>query len=127
VFSVLVLIARTFLSVVFLVSGIHKALWYTKAVEEFKQAAVPLIQFTLPATIVLHIFASICILSGVFIMEAALSLAMFTLAATFWVFPFWQRTGSARLEHSRIALANLGLAGGLLILAAAGPGQYVLL
>jgi putative oxidoreductase len=125
-FSVLVLIARAFLSVVFLVSGIHKALWYTKAVEEFKKAAVPLIQFTLPATIVLHLVASISILSGVFVMEAALSLAVFTLAATLWVFPFWRSSGSARLEQSRIALANLGVAGGLLILVATGPGQYVL-
>jgi putative oxidoreductase len=125
-FSILVLIARILLSAVFLVSGIHKALWYSKAIEEFKTAAVPLIQFMLPATIILHIGASICILVGVFVIEAASGLIVFTMAATFWVFPFWRSSGSARLEQSRIALANLGVTGGLLILVATGPGQYVL-
>ena len=124
VFSILVLIARFFLSAVFLVSGIHKMTWYAKAVEEFRLAAVPLIQISLPATIALHIIASVCILAGIFTQEAALSLAVFTVVATLWVFPFWQRTGPARLEQSRIAMANLGLVGGLLMLVASGPGQF---
>ena len=124
--SILVLIARTFLSAVFLVSGIHKVIWYTKAIKEFKKAAVPLIQFSLPATIALHIMASICILGGVFTQEAALCLVVFTVAATLWVFPFWQRSGPARLEQSRIAMANLGLVGGLLMLVASGPGRFAL-
>ena len=125
-FSVLVLIARVFLSAVFLVSGIHKAFWYTKATREFERASVPLFQFTLPATIALHLIAASCILSGGFSSAAALSLALFTLAATYWIFPFWKHTGSARLEQSRVALANLGLTGGLLLLAATGPGRFVL-
>ena len=125
-FSLLVLAARICLATVFLVSGIHKALWLSRAIEEFKVASVPLISVTLPATIALHIVASVCILAGVFIAEAALSLAVFTVAATLWVFPFWRHSGAERLDQSRIALANLGLAGGLLLLYAGGPGHYVL-
>lgn len=124
VYSILVLIARIFLSAVFLVSGIHKIIWYTKAVEEFREADIPLIQFSLPATIALHIVASICILSGIFTQAAALGLVVFTVVATLWVFPFWQHAGPARLEQSRIALANLGLVGGLLMLAVSGPGRF---
>ncbi len=125
VFSVVVLIARACLSAVFLVSGIHKALWYTKAIKEFKVAAIPLISVTLPLTIALHIIASLCIFSGVFVSEAALSLALFTLAVTLWVHRFWKHSGSLRLDLSRVALVNLGLVGGLLLLAASGPGQFV--
>ncbi len=125
-FSLLVLAARICLSTVFLVSGIHKALWFTKAIEEFKVASVPLVPITLPATIALHIVASVCILLGIFVAEAALSLAVFTVVATLWVFPFWQHSGSKRLDQSRTALVNLGLVGGLLLLYAGGPGQYVL-
>ena len=126
VFSILVLMARSFLSAVFLVSGIHKALWYTKATEEFNRASVPLTQLALPATIALHVIASTCVLCGFFVTEAALSLAVFTVAATLWVFPFWKRSSAARLEQSRIALANLGLVGGLLLLVVTGSGDYVL-
>lgn len=121
--SALVLVARICLSAVFLVSGIHKALWYTRAIEEFKQASAPIIPITLPLTIVLHIVAPVCILLGVFVSAAALSLAVFTSLATLWVHRFWQSRGSVRLEQSRYALANLGLVGGLLLLAASGPGQ----
>lgn len=125
-YSAVVVVARVCLGAVFLVSGIHKAMWYTKAAEEFEHAAVPLITFTLPLTIVLHIIASVCILGGVFVSEAALSLAAFTVLATLRVHRFWQLQGSEWLEQSRNALANLGLIGGLLLLAASGPGRFSL-
>lgn len=126
VFSMVLLIARICLSAVFIVSGIHKALWYAKAVEEFKLASVPFIPLTLPLVIALHITAGICILVGIFAAEAALILSLFTVLTTVWVFPFWRRSGTERLVQSRIALANFGLAGGLLLLSASNPGQFVL-
>jgi len=126
-FSIFVLLARFLLSSVFLVSGIHKAGWYSKADQEFRRSSVPLVPLVLPATIALHLVGSICIILGIFITEAALSLAVFTLAATLWVHRFWQHTGDERLDLSRNVLANLGVVGGLILLAATGPGKYVLL
>ncbi len=46
------LIARILLAVVFLVSGIHKAICYQKAVHEFTVDRVPLNPISLPGTIV---------------------------------------------------------------------------
>lgn len=126
VFSIVVLVARVCLSAVFLVSGIHKALWYDKAVEEFKLARVPLIPVTLPLVIALHTIGSLCIIIGVFVAEAAFSLSIFTVFTTLWVFPFWRRTGTERLIQSRIAMANLSFAGGLLLLSVSSPGRFVL-
>ena len=123
-FSAIVLVARVCLSAVFLHSAIHKALWYSKAIDEFKEASVPLIPIALPLTIALQLIASVCILGGVFVSEAALALAVFTVFVTTWVHRFWQTRGSLRLEQIRNALANLGLVGGLLLLAASGPEQY---
>ena len=125
-YSMLVLVARIGLSAVFLVSGVHKLLWYAKAIEEFKVAAVPFVSITLPLIIALHLLGSVCILAGFFVAEAALSLFVFMIMATVWVFPFWRRSGEERLIQSRIALANFGVAGGLLLLSATGPGQFVL-
>lgn len=126
-FSIVILLARFLLSAVFLVSGIHKAGWYSRASEEFRGSSVPLVSLVLPATIALHLVGSICIICGIFVTEAALSLAVFILAATLWVHRFWERSGDERLALSRIALANLGIVGGLILLAATGPGKYVLI
>jgi len=122
----ILLLARILLSSVFLVSGVHKALWYEKAVEEFRAAKAPLVKITLPATIALHVGGSICLIAGMYTTEVALSLALFTLLATERAHSFWRFEGAARLDRGRTALANLAVIGGLLILAVTGPGGLVL-
>ena len=114
------LLGRVCIASVFLVSGIHKLFWYRKAEEEFRVDGVPLVPVTLPATIALHTFASIAIILGVFVVEAALALAIFTIAATIKVHHFWTMQGEQRLIISRVAMANLAVVGGLLVLAVMG-------
>lgn len=124
--SWLILTARFFLSAVFIVSGVHKGVWYHKAVEEFREAGVPAIGIALPATIALHLLAPIGLISGIYAREAALLLALFTVLATAKVHCFWRMRGPDQLAQSRIALAHLALVGGLIMVATAGPGRLVL-
>lgn len=122
----LLLVARISLATVFLASGIHKAVWYRKAIGEFELARAPAVSITLPMTIVLHIVASACLILGVYVVEAALMLAGFLIVATILVHDFWNMSGAQRLDRSRIALSNLAIIGGLLLLAIAGPGRLVI-
>ena len=124
--SWVLLFARMSLSLVFLVSGVHKAIWYQKAVDEFAEARVPWIGLFLPATILFHLVASVCLILGIFVPEAAVALAAFTRVATERGHGFWRHEGEMRLVRSRIALANIGLIGGLLLLALVGPGRLIL-
>ena len=110
------LAARTLLALVFLVSGIHKLVWHQKAIDEFKQDRIPLIPITLPGTIILHLLGSACLILGIYVQVAALLLAVFTVIATLKVHCFWTMQSEQRLDVSRMALANLGIVGGLLLL-----------
>lgn len=120
------LLARILIAFVFLVSGIHKAMWYQKAVDEFKSDGVPLIPISLPGTILLHLGGATCLILGIFTELAALGLAIHTAAATYMVHGFWRMEGIDRLIRSRIFSANLGVIGGLLYIAVLGPGPLAL-
>ena len=124
--SWLLLAGRFSMALVFLVSGIDKGVWYQRAVEEFKIDRVPWITLTLPATVALHLIASVCLILGFETQIAALLLAFFTIVATLKVHAFWRLPKEEQLARSRIANANLAIVGGLLILAATGPGTIAL-
>ena len=124
--SWLLFMGRIAIAIVFLVSGVHKGIWFSKAVREFQTAKVPFLYFFLIATIVLHLVAPVLIIVGYFVTASAIALAVFTVVATCKVHHFWYMSGDDLLLHSRIALTNLAVLGGLLLLAAVGPGRLVL-
>ena len=119
---ILMLAARVCLASVFLVSGIHKAIWYQKAALDFQRDRIPAISLVLPDNIALHLLASICLIVGYQTREAALALAIFTAVATIKVHAYWQLPKDQQLGSSRITTANLAIIGGLLLLVAVGPG-----
>jgi len=124
--SWMILAARLCLAAVYLVSGVHKGIYYQKAVDEFRDGGIPAIGLFLPLTIVLHVLAPIALISGILVQEAALALAAFTVIATVQVHGFWRMSGPQKLARSRIAMAHLAVVGGLILLAVVGPGSLVL-
>ena len=118
----LMLAGRVAIGVVFLVSGVHKGIWFEKAAGEFRRDGIPAIWLTLPVTIVLHLVASTCLIVGYLTREAAMVLALFTLVATLKVHAYWRLPVDEQLARSRITTANLAITGGLLLIVAVGPG-----
>ncbi len=122
----LMLAARVAIASVFLVSGLHKAIWFKKAAAEFRLDGIPAVWLTLPGTVVLHLSASACVIIGYQTRLAALALALFTVVATLKVHAYWRLPEAQQLGRSRITMANLAIIGGLLLLVAVGPGPLAL-
>jgi putative oxidoreductase len=125
-YSVVALVARILMALVFLVSCIEKTIKFEDALDEYAKVRVPFVKFTVIGVNVFHLVASICLIAGWLVMEMSVALALFTFLATIRVHDFWNMEGEEQVIRSRIALANFAVVGGLLLLAATGPGSLVL-
>jgi len=126
--SVFLLLVRFCLGAVYLVSGVHKGIWFSKAVREFRVAGVAG-AWVYPAvivTVMLHIAGALCLFTGIYARGAAAVLCIFTIVATIQVHNFWNLEGQDRLIQSRIAMEHLAIVGGLALFVVVGPGYLVL-
>ena len=109
------LIGRFGLSLIFILSGIAKISAYAGTQQYMAAAGVP--GFLLPFVIALEVGGGLAILAGLFTRQAAIALALFSVA-------------SALLFHANLAdqnqfihfMKNIAIAGGFLTLAAHGAG-----
>ena len=126
--SVFLLLIRLCLGTVYLVSGLHKGIWFGKAMQEFRDAGVQgvWVPLAVMVTVVLHIAGALCLFTGIYAREASAVLCLFTIVATIQVHDFWNREGQDKLIQSRIALEHLAIIGGLALFVVIGPGNLVL-
>ena len=111
------LLGRIGLSLIFIASGWSKLAGYLATQQYMEATGVP--GALLPLVIALEIGGGLAVLAGVFTRSAALSLAVFSLAAGF-------------LFHADLAdqnqfihlMKNVALGGGFLMLAANGAGAF---
>lgn len=112
-------VARAMLAAIFLASGLPKLLAFEQALRNLAEIGVP--PQALPLIIVVEIGGGLAVLLGVFARWAALALALLAVA-------------TALVVHHNFAddtqwiefLKNIAMAGGLLLLAANGPGRWSL-
>ncbi|MDD9892917.1 MAG: DoxX family protein [Gammaproteobacteria bacterium] len=115
--NVLNLVGRIGLALIFVMAGFNKIGGYEGTVGYMESMGVP--GALLPLVIALELGGGLAIIAGFFIKPIALALAGFSVAA-------------AVLFHGNLGdqmqmilfMKNIGLAGGFLLLAANGPGDY---
>lgn len=122
------LAGRLLLVVLYLVSGSGKwgDLAGTVAIIAGKGFPMPFAFAVIAACA--EILGSLAVVFGVLPRLAALGLAVYTLVTAFVFHAFWAMPDAAAAKMQSLHfLKNLGLAGGFLILAGAGPGRFALM
>ncbi len=114
------LVGRLLIASLFIVFGLEKVTGYASSVGYMEAYGLP--GSLLPLAILVELGGGIAILLGLFSRWAALALAGFCLVTALVFHTGWSGDGGqGQLINF---MKNLALAGGLLLLAANGPGKY---
>lgn len=123
-FNAMALSGRVLLALVFLLSGIGKLRGFDGTVAYISSVGLPLPGVLTALALALEIVAGVALILGYRTRWAALALAAFTLAAAFLFHNFWSMPEQAQVMQQIMFLKNLAIAGGLLMVAAYGPGAW---
>lgn len=125
-YNAMAFFARVLLAPVFVLSGIGKLRGFDGTVAYISSAGLPLPSVAAALALALEIVAGVALILGYRTRWAALALAGFTLVAAFLFHNFWSMPEQAQLMQQIMFLKNLAIAGGLLMVAAFGAGDWSL-
>ncbi len=116
------LVGRILLALLFLIAGINKLKAPAASAGYFAKLGFPATDVLVWVVIAVEIGAAVMLIVGWKTRWAALALALFTLVATFAAHRFWEFDGAQVANQMNHFFKNLAIVGGMVILAATGPG-----
>ncbi len=116
------LVGRILLSLVFLIAGYRKLMGVAASAGYFAKLGFPMPEVLVWVAIAVELGGAILLIVGWKTRWAALLLALFTLIATFAAHRFWEVDPAQYANQLNHFLKNLAIVGGMVILAATGPG-----
>ena len=122
--SVVPLLGRILLSSVFVLSGIAKITSFSMEEGYAVSKHLPLPAVALTIALIIEIAGGLSILVGLFTRFASWILFLYLIPLTFLFHNFWALQGADRYDNTIHFEKNLAIMGGLLLLAAFGPGAY---
>lgn len=120
------LLARVLMAVLFLPAGVAKVTGFAGTVGYVASAGLPLPTVGAALALVVEIVGSLALLAGFGTRIAAVVLAAFTLAASFFFHAYWAVPAEQVFVTQLLFFKNIAVVGGLLALAAHGAGAWSL-
>ena len=117
---------RLLLAVLFLPAGIGKITGFAGTVGYIASVGLPFPTLGALAAIAVEVLGGLALILGLGTRWAALVLAGFTLLASFFFHAFWAVPAEAVMVTQLLFIKNIAVVGGLLTLAAWGPGAWSL-
>lgn len=120
------LVGRILLALIFLVAGWRKLMGVAGTAGYFTKLGLPMPEVLAWVAIAIELGGAILLIVGWQTRWAALLLALFTLIAAFAAHRFWEFDAAQQANQMNHFLKNLAIVGGMIILAATGPGALSL-
>lgn len=120
----LALLGRVLLSLMFILAGFDKLTGFEGTAGYIASVGLPAPQLLTVLTILVEIGAGVALLAGYRAKWAALILAGFTLAASVIFHNYWAAAADQAFVQQLLFMKNISVAGGLLLVAALGGGQW---
>lgn len=120
------LLARLLIAAVFIPAGLMKIPGFDATAAYMAAKGLPLVPLLLVLTILIEAGGGLMILLGWRAREAALVLFLFLIPVTVIFHGFWNLEDAARMEQQRAFMKNIGIMGGVLLIAAFGSGPMSL-
>jgi putative oxidoreductase len=122
--SAMLVIARTCIAILFLVSGIRKAMTFAASVGYMTKNGVPEAEYLLIAALVIEIGGGLLLILGWKTRYIATALLIFVAIITPLFHAFWAVDASQYAAQLNNFLKNLAVIGGLLYVAVFGAGAH---
>ncbi|HEV2617634.1 MAG TPA: DoxX family protein [Candidatus Acidoferrales bacterium] len=117
------LVGRVLISAIFLFSGITKLTHFSGMVPFMASKHMPMPSVMLAGALIVEILGALCLITGFQTRIAALITFLYLIPTTLMFHNFWAMQGAMHMDNQAHFLKNLAIMGGLLILAAYGPGE----
>jgi putative oxidoreductase len=115
---------RLLMAALFLPSGIGKLTDFAGTVGYISSVGLPLPQVGAGVALIVEIVGSVALIAGYGTRVAAVALAVFTLVASFFFHNYWALPADQQMIPQVLFFKNMAVAGGLLLLAAWGAGEW---
>ena len=118
----LIVVGRILLALIFVLSGFDKLTNIDGTAGYIASAGLPMPAILAVVAGLLELLGGLAIVTGLWARWAALALAAFTLLASLAFHPFWSVPADQQFVQNLLFMKNMSVIGGLLVLAALGPG-----
>ena len=119
-------IGRLLIVYIFATSGLAKMVGWSGNVQYMSTRHLPLIPVLLAIAMLIEIVGSICLVTGLYARTAAFIMFLYLTSVTVLFHNYWAFSGMLAGTQETHFRKNLAIMGGLLMIAAQGPGKWAL-